>query len=113
VKVETVKPDLESALPFLERKRFIKEGTATTLGVLVCGKHAADRLGFRCQVHGYVDVPQEIARDKQDFADNILPLMEGGLAYLLRNIQIGVSVARGGSNRPQYPEELLRETVNN
>lgn len=113
VKVETVKSDLESARPFLERKTFIREGTATTLGVLVCGNHVADRLGFRCQVHGYVDVPQEIARDKQDFADNILPLMEGSLAYLLRNIQIGVSVARGGSNRPQYPEELLRETVNN
>ncbi len=113
VKVETVKSDLELALPFLERKSFIREGTATTLGVLVCGKHPSDRLGFRCQVHGYVDVPQEIARDKQDFADNVLPLMEGSLAYLLRNIQIGVSVAQGGSNRPQYPEELLRETVNN
>jgi predicted HTH transcriptional regulator len=113
VKVETVKPDLASALPFLKRKSFIVDETATTLGVLVCGKHPADRLGFRCQVHGYVDVPQEIARDKQDFADNVLPLMEGGLAYLLRNIQIGVSVAQGGSNRPQYPEELLRETVNN
>lgn len=113
VKVETVKPDLESARGFLERKSFIREGIATTLGVLVCGKHAADRLGFRCQVHGYVDMPQEIARDKQDFADNILPLMENGLAYLLRNIQIGVSVAQGGSSRPQYPEELLRETVNN
>ncbi len=113
VKIETVKPDLESALPFLERKSFIQDGRVTTLGVLVCGKHAADLLGFRCQVHGYVDVPQEIARDKQDFADNVLPLMEGSLAYLLRNIQIGVSAAQGGSNRPQYPEELLRETVNN
>lgn len=113
VKVETVKPDLESARPFLERKSFIREGKVTTLGVLVCGAHPADRLGFRCQVHGYVDAPQEIARDKQDFADNILPLMENSLAYLLRNIQIGVSVAQGGSARPQYPEELLRETVNN
>jgi len=113
VKIETVKPDLDSALPFLERKSFIQDGRVTTLGVLVCGKHAADLLGFRCQVHGYVDVPQEIARDKQDFADNVLPLMEGSLAYLLRNIQIGVSAAQGGSNRPQYPEELLRETVNN
>lgn len=113
VKVETVKPDLESARPFLERKSFLRDGTATTLGVLVCGKHASDRLGFRCQVHGYVDVPQEIARDKQDLADNVLPLMEGSLAYLLRNIQVGVSVAQGGSSRPQYPEELLRETVNN
>lgn len=113
VKIETVKSDLASARPFLERKRFLKEGIATTLGVLVCGKHPADRLGFRCHVHGYVDVPQEIARDKQDFANNILPLMESSLAYLLRNIQVGVSVERGGSSRPQYPEELLRETVNN
>jgi ATP-dependent DNA helicase RecG len=113
VKVETVKSDLASAVPFLTRKGFLLGHEVTTLGVLVCGKFAPDRLGFRCQVHGYVDVPQEIARDKQDFADNILPLMENSLAYLLRNIQIGVSVAQGGTNRPQYPEELLRETVNN
>ena len=65
--------------------------------MLVCGKHAADLLGFRCQVHGYVDVPQEIARDKQDFADNVLPLMEGSLAYLLRNIQIGVASLKEGA----------------
>lgn len=112
-KIETVKADLPSALPFLERKSFIKDGTATTLGILVCGKHPVDTLGFRCQVHGYVDAPQEVARDKQDFADNVLPLMESSLAYLLRNIQVGVSIERGGTSRPQYPEALLRETVNN
>ncbi len=113
VKVETIKPDLASAVPFLERKCFIKDGKVTTLGMLVCGQHPQDRLGFRCQVHGYVDAPHEVARDKQDFADNILPLMENGLGYILRNIQVGVSVEKGGTSRPQYPEELLRETVNN
>lgn len=113
VRIETVKADLASASPFLERKSFIKDGVATTLGILVCGKHPSDHLGFRCHVHGYVDAPQEIAKDKQDFVENILPLMENSLAYVLRNIQIGVSVERGGSIRPQYPEELLRETVNN
>jgi ATP-dependent DNA helicase RecG len=113
VKVETVKPDLASAVPFLERKCFIKDAKVTTLGMLVCGQHPSDRLGFRCQVHGYVDAPQEIARDKQDLADNILPLMENSLGYLLRNIQVGVSAEKGGTSRPQYPEELLRETVNN
>src|SRR6185436_12399170 len=35
------------------------------------------------------------------------------LAYLLRNIQVGISAEHGGTSRPQYPEELLRETVNN
>ncbi len=113
VKVETIKADLAGAMPFLERKCFIKDSQVTTLGALVCGRHPADNLGFRCQVHGYVDVPQEIARDKQDLADNILPLMESSLAYILRNIQVGVSAQRGGQNAPQYPEELLRETVNN
>lgn len=113
VRVETIKPDIESAKAFLERKCFFVDGKATTLGVLVCGSHPADYLGFRCHVHGYVDVPQEIARDKQDLVDNILPLMQDSLAYILRNIQVGVSVERGGASTLQYPEELLRETVNN
>jgi predicted HTH transcriptional regulator len=113
VKVETIKADLPAALPFLERKCFLKDGKVTTLGALVCGRHLVDNMGFRCQVHGYVDVPQEIARDKQDLADNILPLMESSLAYILRNIQVGISSQQGGQNAPQYPEQLLRETVNN
>ncbi len=113
VKIETVKPSLEVANAFLERKGFIRNGAVTTLGVLVCGAHPEDLLGFRCQVHGYVDVPQEIARDKQDFAENVLPLMEHSLAYLLRNIQVGVALDHGGIRKPQYPESLLRETVNN
>jgi ATP-dependent DNA helicase RecG len=113
VKVETIKPDIESARPFLERKCLIKDGRVTTLGALVCGEHPGDSLGFRAQVHGYVDVEQRIAQDSQNLVDNILPLMESSLAYILRNIQVGVSIAQGGRSEPQYPEELLRETVNN
>lgn len=111
--VETLKPDLESARPFLERRCFVRDGTVTVLGALVCGNHPGDRLGFRAHVHGYVDVPNQIARDKQDFVDNVLQLMESGLGYLLRNIQVGISAESGGTAQPQYPEELLRETVNN
>jgi predicted HTH transcriptional regulator len=113
VKIEAIKAGLEDARLFLERKAFIKNGHVTMLGMLVCGKHPGDRLGFRAQVHGYVDVPQEIARDKQDFCDNILQLMENSNAYVLRNIQVGISPALGGSMAPQYSEELLRETINN
>lgn len=111
--VETLKPDLASARTFLERRCFTKDGTVTILGALVCGNHPGDRLGFRSHVHGYVDVPQEIARDKQDFVDNVLQLMESSLGYLLRNIQVGISANQGGKSVPQYPEEVLRETVNN
>lgn len=116
VRVETIKPDLHAAAPFLERKCFVKNGAVTTLGMLVCGRHTSDYLGFRCQVHGYVDsadASRQVARDKQDFADNILPLMEDSLGYILRNTEVGISPMRGGMSSPQYPEELLRETVNN
>lgn len=113
VRVESIKPDLESAVSFLERKAFLKSGVATVLGLLVCGAHPVDLLGFRCQVHCFVDVPQEIARDKQILADNVLPLLERSLGYVLRNIHVGVTIAQGGSARPQYPESLLRETINN
>ena len=113
VKVETIKADMAAAVPFLERKCFLLKGVVTTLGVLVCGRHPGDLLGFRCQLHGYVDMPGTIAQDKQDFTDNVLPLMENGLSYVLRNIQVGVSAAFGGRASPQYPELLLRETINN
>lgn len=111
--IETLKPDLEAARPFLERRCFLKDGKVTILGALVCGDHPGDRLGFRSHVHGYVDVPQQIAQDKQDFVDNVLQLMESSLGYLLRNIQVGISAEHGGTGVPQYPEEVLRETVNN
>jgi len=113
VKVETLKPDLESARSFLARKGFVREGNPTVLGFLVCGRHPGDRLGFRCHVHGYVDVPHEVARDKRDIIDNILPLLEQSLGYVLRNIQMGISIEEGGKGVPQYPEEVLRETINN
>ncbi len=45
--------------------------------------------------------------------DNVLQLMESSLGYLLRNIQVGISAEGGGMAVPQYPEEVLRETVNN
>lgn len=111
--IETLKPDLKSARAFLERRCFIKNGAVTILGALVCGNHPGDRLGFRSHVHGYVDVPQQIAQDKQDFVDNVLQLMESSLGYLLRNIQVGIIAEGGGTAVPQYPEEVLRETVNN
>lgn len=111
--VETLKPDLASARAFLERRSFLRDGAVSVLGALVCGNYPGDRLGFRSHVHGYVDVPQQIAQDKQDYVDNVLQLMDASLGYLLRNIQVGISPEAGGTAKPQYPEELLRETVNN
>ncbi len=121
VLVETMKSDIAQARPFLERKCFLRRGSVTILGALVCAQHPGDHLGFRAHVHGYVDLPDgheaiessALLQDKQDFVDNILQLMEQGIAYLLRNIQVGVSAREGGISQPQYPSALLRETVNN
>jgi ATP-dependent DNA helicase RecG len=113
VQVETMKADLNQARPFLQRRSFLINGNVTTLGALVCANHPGDVLGFRAQAHCYVDAPNEIARDKQDFVDGVLQLMESSLGYLLRNTQVGISAHKGGVSTPEYPEALLRETVNN
>lgn len=113
VKTQTTKSDVGDAKPFLTRKKFIIGETPTTLGMLVCGKHVKDYLGWRAQVDGFVDTPYEVAQDKKSLIDNVIPLMEKSLAYILKNIQIGVTIERSGTAKPEYPEQLLRETVNN
>ena len=113
VRVETMKTDMSQARPFLVRRSFLVDGKVTTLGALVCAQHPGDVLGFRAHAHCYVDAPQEVARDKQDFVGSVLQLMDSSLGYLLRNTQRGISARQGGISVLEYPEELLRETVNN
>lgn len=113
VKVETMKPDIATAMSFLARKAFVKDGQVTTLGMLVCGRHPEDHLQFRCRVHGYVEAPQVVVQDKQVISGNILPIMEAANAFVMRNIPVGVSLEEGGTATPQYPQALIRETVNN
>ncbi len=112
-KIENLKANLDAARSFLERKSFLLDGQVTLLGMLICGEDIADHLQFRCQVHGYVNAPDGTILDKQDMADNVFPLIEASNAYVLRNIQVGVGVERGGVSKPQYPDKLIRETVNN
>lgn len=115
-KIETLKPSLNEALPFLTRKRFLVDGRLTLLGGLVCGAYPGDLLGFRAHVHGYVSAAGQdsvVVQDKQDMIANVLPLLEQANAYVLRNIQAGISISRGGTVTPQYPESVLRETINN
>jgi len=113
VKTQTTKRSIEDAKPFLSRKKFIIDEKVTTLGMLVCGKNIKDNLGWRAQVDGFVDTPYEVAQDKKSLVDNVIPLMEKSLGYILKNIQVGVSIDKGGTTKPEYPEQLLRETINN
>ncbi|MDI1273785.1 ATP-binding protein [Polaromonas sp.] len=115
-KIESLKPSLDEAIPFLTRKRFLIDGRLTLLGGLVCGAHPGDLLGFRAHVHGYVNATSQdsiVVQDKQDMVANVLPLLEQANAYVLRNIQASVTISRGGTVSPQYPESVLRETINN
>ena len=113
IKIESNKTSLEDAKSFLTRKKFIIADNVTTLGLLVCGKNIKDFLGWRAQVDGFVDIPYEIAQDKKSLIDNVIPLMERSLAYILKNIQVGVTIEKSGTSKPEYPEQLLRETINN
>lgn len=113
VKVENLKADINSALPFLTRKGFVRNGKPTLLGLLVCGDNIYDFVQGRCQVDGFVESPVEIAQNKQVMKDNIIQLLENSFGFVLKNIQVGVSSERGGRSKPEYPERLIRETVNN
>jgi predicted HTH transcriptional regulator len=112
--IEMIKSKIEEAVPFLEKRRFmLRDGRITTLGVLVCSHHPEDHLLFRCHLDAFVDVPNVIAQDKKTFRDNILQLMEAGYGWALRNIQTGVSPEGGGTVIAEYPDKLIRESVNN
>jgi predicted HTH transcriptional regulator len=112
--IETIKSTLHDAIPFLEKKRFmLKNGQITTLGVLVCGTRPEEHLLFRSQMDAFVDVPNTVAQDKKTFKDNILQLMELGRAWTLRSIMTGVSTEAGGTLVAEYPEQLIRESINN
>lgn len=113
VKVETLKADIPAAKSFLERKKFVINNAPTLLGVLVCGENIYDTIGGRAQVDGFVESPSQIAGNKKVYKDNIIPLLEDSIGFVISNISTGISTDKGGSTTFEYPERLIRETVNN
>lgn len=112
-KVETIKADIQSAISFLIRKKFVRENKPTLLGLLVCGKHIGDLVGGKCELDAYFETGQTLADDKKIYKENIIPLMESGWAFTFSKTSIGVSVHRGGTAVFEYPEAVVRETINN
>ncbi len=113
MKVETLKPDIPSALSFLERKKFVLDGHPSLLGMLVCGTTLYDFIEGRCQVDGYVESLIDIASNKKVYKDNIISLLENSIGFVFTNISTGISTEKGGKTTFEYPERLIRETVNN
>ena len=113
VKIESLKADINSALSFLTRKSFVRDNLPTLLGMLVCGNHIYDFIEGRCQVDCFVDSRLQVAQSKRVLKDNIIPLMESAFSFVINNIQVGVSYEKGGQELPEYPEQLIREIINN
>ncbi|MBI3584089.1 MAG: putative DNA binding domain-containing protein [Nitrospinae bacterium] len=113
IKVETLKPDISSALSFLSRKKFVRDNNPTLLGMLVCGKYIFDYAGGRCQVDCFFDTGIEVANDKKVFKDNIISLMESCIGFVFSKTGTGIKTEKGGSVLFEYPERVVRETVNN
>jgi predicted HTH transcriptional regulator len=111
--VENIKADLQAALPFLNRKSFVRNDTPTLLGMLVCGDYIGDYIQGKCEIDCYADSPIVVAQNKQVLKDNIISLMEESIGFVYKNIQVGVSRKNGGTALPEYPEALLEETINN
>jgi predicted HTH transcriptional regulator len=116
-KIESLKADIQSAVQFLVWKRMIREGKPTMLGMLVCGKrHPMEyHLGERCELDAYFEtgINKTIADDRKIYKETIIDLMESAWAFSFSKIGTGISVAGGGSAIFEYPEEIIRETINN
>lgn len=112
--IETIKPTLDSAKSYLERKNYMKSGQVTMLGMLVCGKYPGDFLEFRARADGYVDLPGQLRADKQHFEGHVIELIEELFRYVQRSTMLGVDkTVKSGSPAPEYPLDLLSEMINN
>lgn len=114
-KGETLKTSLENAMSFLNLENFVRDNKPTLLGMLVCGNEVERYIQGKSESDCYVIVPRaaKVAQSKEIINDNIENLIEGSFNFVWRNIQVGVNYAKGGTASPEYPEELIRECINN
>jgi predicted HTH transcriptional regulator len=115
IRNETLKPSLVKAKEFLCKQYFITKGEnkTTTLGMLVCGEDPFHFLAERVEVDCYYDTSSDIGKDKKIFRNDIINLMEDTFRYIWGHIKINRTVKEGGKSEPEYPEKMIRETINN
>ncbi|WP_396179266.1 RNA-binding domain-containing protein [Flavobacterium sp.] len=112
---ENLKKSLNEAKPFLTEQGFLFNKQVTLLGMLVCGSTPERFIQGKCQVDCYVINPNSsnLAESKEVIEDNIIELIKNSQSFVWRNIQVGVAYTNGGKAAPEYPEELIRECINN
>jgi len=110
---ETLKPSLAKANQFLDHRHFLKNEMVTTLGMLVCGENPFRFLEYRTEVDCYYDSSSSISKDKKEFQNDVLSLMDDSFRFVWGHIRTGRVTDEGGKTVPEYPEELVREMINN
>jgi predicted HTH transcriptional regulator len=113
IRNETLKPSLAKAKEFLAKQHFTKDVNITTLGMLVCGNDPFHFLGERVEVDCYYDTSSDIGKDKKIFRNDIINLMEDTFRYIWGHIKVNRTIREGGKSEPEYPEKMIRETINN
>ncbi len=113
-KKETVKKDLADAQDFLIRRYCINiDGSITVLGLLLFGKEPSQFLENKARLDCYFETGHEIGRDKKYLDSDILSLMDDAFSFVWGHIKVGRSVIGGGRSEPEFPIQLIRETINN
>ena len=113
IRNETLKPSLIKAKEFLTKQCFVKDSCITTLGMLVCGIDPFYFLSERVEVNCYYDTSSDIGKDKKIFRNDIINLMEDTFRYIWGHIKVNRTIREGGKSEPEYPEKMIRETINN
>ncbi|OYQ44431.1 hypothetical protein CHU92_02405 [Flavobacterium cyanobacteriorum] len=81
--------------------------------MLVCGEEPFYFLGSRVEVNCYYDTSTDIGKDKKIFRTDVINLMDETFRYIWGHIKINRTIRGGGKSEPEYPEKLIRETINN
>lgn len=112
---ETLKASIDVALPFLQKENFVRDKQPTLLGMLVCASEPERYIQGKCEANCYVVISdsKKIDDDREIIEDNIVELIERTNNFIRRNIRIGTAYTNGGTAAPEYPESLIRESVNN
>jgi predicted HTH transcriptional regulator len=81
--------------------------------MLVCGNDPFHFLSERVEVDCYYDTSSDIGKDKKIFRNDIINLMEDTFRYIWGHIKVNRTISEGGKSEPEYPEKMIRETINN
>lgn len=112
---ETRKETLKEAETFLVEQGFLYNKNATMLGILICGNQPSRWIQGKCEIDCYVEVTNapKVAQNKEVIEDNIIELIRRSQSFIWRNIEVGILYTNGGTAAPEYPEDLIREMINN